>query len=119
LEYVFDGWLGDDVLETFPCFIVTARLKEAVEAIGPTGVAFDEVKVTKSKLFRELYGDRPLPTFYWLKVGGQAGTDDFGVGGSPRFRLVVSERVLYVFKQHQMTECGVAEYDPKRDVCCW
>src|SRR3954454_10828086 len=26
LEYRFDGWLGDDLLESFPCFVVTERL---------------------------------------------------------------------------------------------
>ena len=27
LHYVLDGWLGDDILESFPCYIVTERLR--------------------------------------------------------------------------------------------
>lgn len=31
LEYEFDGWLGDDLLESFPCFVVSERLKNPLE----------------------------------------------------------------------------------------
>ncbi|MFY9952572.1 MAG: hypothetical protein WAK54_05070, partial [Bradyrhizobium sp.] len=43
LHYHFDGWLGNVLLETFPCFIVTDGARQALQAIGATGAKFDEV----------------------------------------------------------------------------
>ena len=33
LHYQFDGWLGDDLLESFPCFIVSESLKHESEVL--------------------------------------------------------------------------------------
>ena len=41
LEYEFDGWLGDDLLTTFPCYIVSRRLQDALEMTDLTGFHFD------------------------------------------------------------------------------
>lgn len=44
LHYQFDGWLGDVLLESFPCFIVTEAAKLKLQAVGATGIRFDELK---------------------------------------------------------------------------
>ena len=36
LHFVFEGWLGDPILESFPCFIVTDRLARKMEEAGLT-----------------------------------------------------------------------------------
>jgi len=97
LHYHFDGWLGDVLLESFPSFIVTEGAKQQLQAIGATGVRFDDVEVTTSDQFRQLYPNRQLPKFVWLRVEGQPGRDDFGVG--PDGRLVASERALEMFQK--------------------
>ncbi len=51
LNYEFEGWLGDDILESFPCYIVTEQLRKGIESEGLTGINFDEVLVSKSELF--------------------------------------------------------------------
>jgi hypothetical protein len=91
LQYVFDGWLGDAILESFPCFIVTDVAAKALLREGLTGFELDDVEVSVSELFRELYPGQELPVFRWLKITGEPGVDDFGVGAD--HRLVVSERV--------------------------
>ena len=111
LVYEFSGWLGDDLLETFPCYIVTARLKEALEKLYPSGCDFDEVQVTKSDLFMEIHGDRELPEFAWLKVTGRAGVDDFGL--SAEHNVVASERVLECMKRFSLAHCEVEQYRSK------
>ena len=63
LEYVFMGWLGDELLTTHPCFIVTKSLQEDIILAGLTGMEFDEIRVTISDEFIELYGDRHIPEF--------------------------------------------------------
>jgi hypothetical protein len=97
LHYQFDGWLGDELLESTPCYIASERMAHEIERVHLTGVRFDEAEVTTSDQFKELYPDRQLPKFVWLKVDGNAGRDDFGI--APGLRLVVSERALELLKR--------------------
>lgn len=92
LNYEFEGWLGDAILESFPCFIVTVEAKSALLRGDASGATFDHVEVTTSDMFRDLQPDQKLPPFVWLKVNGRAGHDAFGIAKD--YRLVVSERVL-------------------------
>ena len=46
LHYAFQGWLGDELLTTFPCYIVTERVHQALARLEPSGCAFDSVQVT-------------------------------------------------------------------------
>jgi len=93
LHHVFDGWLGDEILESFPAFLVTERLKTVIESAGLTGVRFsDALEVEVSEQFREFYPERELPPFVLLDPVGVAGKDDFGL--APDHRLVVSARAL-------------------------
>lgn len=107
LHYEFDGWLGDELLETFPCYIVTQRIRDMIQERGFTGAEFAPVEVTKSITFEELYPNRRLPKFVWLKVNGTPGIDDFGRGPTNKILLVVSERVL---KALDLKHCDVTEF---------
>ena len=96
LHYYFDGWLGDVLLESCPCFIVTEAAKKKLQSIGATGIKFDKVEVTTSAFFQDRYPNRQLPKFVWLQIDGKPGQDDFGIAPSPG--LVISERALVVLK---------------------
>jgi hypothetical protein len=108
LHYEMDGWLGDELLESFPCFVVTQRLGDAIQNAHLTGVGFGDVEVTTSEQFRELYPERELPQFVWLKVVGKAAKDDFGL--DDQSRLVVSEKALQVLRAMTLENCEVSEY---------
>lgn len=92
LHYEFDGWLGDELLESTPCFIVSQQLSNRIKDQNLSGVEFDEVLITKSNEFRELYTNIDLPKFLWLKVNGMPGVDDFGI--TDDLRLVISDVAL-------------------------
>jgi hypothetical protein len=92
LHYQLEGWLGDVILESFPAFIVTDEAKQVLQKMGATGAKFDMVEVTATDQFEELYSDRKLPTFAWLKPEGKAGQDDIATATDGR--LVVSRRAL-------------------------
>jgi len=109
LHYQFDGWLGDELLETTPCYIVTERLAAEIERAKLTGVSFDAVETSKSEQFDELYPDRELPKFMWLKVGGTAGQDDFGV--TPDLQLIVSDAALAVLENVGISHALVEPFD--------
>ena len=95
LEYQFDGWLGDEILEIFPCFIVTKSLAALFVKHKLSGFALEKVKISKSEQFNDVYPDVGLPEFFWLKVVGSAGIDDFGL--SDDYRLVVSDSTVSLF----------------------
>ena len=97
LNYEFDGWLGDALLETTPCFIVTHDARKLIESAALTGVSFSDVEVTRSSLFTDLYGEKALPHFWWLIVEGEPEADDFGMASD--LRLVASERALSILRQ--------------------
>ncbi len=105
LHYELDGWLGDELLESFPCFIVTENMRQLIESADPSGCSFGEVEVSKSDRFKELYPKRSVPHFFWLKIAGHAGRDDFGISSTNS--LVVSQRVLQVMKKGVLEHCAI------------
>lgn len=115
LHYEFQGWLGDDLLETVACYIVTDVLRAALEAARPTGCVFDDVIISKSADFQEAAPDARLPGFHWLKVDGSPGIDDFGM--SRMRRLAISDRILRVMQQHSLHNCTIRPYRQKKKRC--
>jgi hypothetical protein len=107
LHYVFDGWLGDDLLESSACYIVTRRLADAIKERGLSGIDFDSVKISVSDEFREFFSDLTLPAFIWLKIVGEAGRDDFGL--DEKLRLIISERALELLRSFQISHAGSLE----------
>lgn len=105
LVYEFAGWLGDDLLESFPCFIVSSRLAGELSRAGLTGYRLAPVAVIKSSQFAELEPTVALPEFHWLQVTGQPGRADFWLSES--HQLVASDTALSVLKHCALNECGV------------
>jgi hypothetical protein len=120
LNYEFDVWLGDVLLEGFPCWIVTVDAQEQIALAGLTGVTFGHVEISTSPLFREIYPTLTLPKFSWLKIVGTAGHDDFGIpmtsGTSQnapdpqKFKLVVSERALKLLQNLGIRHADVSQF---------
>jgi hypothetical protein len=113
-NYEFDVWLGDPLIEAIGNFIVTDRLKERLKEAHASGVTFGDVEITKSGEFQDRYPDRPLPSFSWLQITGQAGKDDFGLSSSGD--LVVSARIMDLVKTFGLNHCKAFEYDPKENL---
>ena len=108
LHYRFDGWLGDELLESFPCYIVTDRLAVRLRRSGLTGFRLQPVAVSTSEQFDELYPDRELPAFKWLHPVGRAGMDDFGL--SDAHQIVVSERALTILRKFRLQHCEITPF---------
>jgi hypothetical protein len=112
-NYEFDVWPGDPLLEALSTFIVTDRLKDRLIELGASGVTFADVEVTKSGIFLDMNGDRPLPAFSWLQITGRPGVDDFGLSSSRR--LIVSARIMNLLNTFELKYCEISEYDPKKN----
>ncbi|BDM23168.1 MULTISPECIES: hypothetical protein [unclassified Pseudomonas] len=107
LEFQFDGWLGDQLLESFPCFIVAEVVSIAIKEAGLSGVGFGPVGVKKSEIFDAFNPGVMLPEFVWLKVFGVAGVSDFGLAQD--HRLVISEAVYKLLKRFGLENAEVRE----------
>ena len=106
LHLEFMGWLGDSLLETFPVFVVTRSLGDALTSSQLSGFALSSFEVSVSAQFVDLYGNRELPEFCWLRVSGQAGADDFGLSND--HRLVTSQRALDLVKHHSLAHADIS-----------
>lgn len=105
LHHRFEGWLGDDLLEVFPCFLVTSALAEALERAGLAGFSINEAKVSVSPGFEDLYPGRTLPEFRWLKITGEERDADFRL--TPDFRLEVSSLALEVLRRFNIAHAEI------------
>lgn len=106
LHYQFDGWQGDDLLESFPCFIVSESLRDGLIAAGITGFEIDEVEISKSEEFSSDAALGDLPKFFWLKIVDDELSADVGI--SSDYRMSISERALNVFRKYNIGHADIA-----------
>jgi hypothetical protein len=111
LHYEFNGWLGDDILESFPCYIMTKRLKNKIENRHLSGIKFDDVYVTTSQLFNDLYPEKIIPKFYWARIKGVPFIDDFAITSDSK--LLISERPFLVLKSCNINHAIIQELKEK------
>jgi hypothetical protein len=109
LHFKFDGWLGGDLITTFPCYLVSENLSKALCSGNLSGfeVTDKDLKITISEQFRELYPDRNIPKFYRLKIVGKAKENDFGLDEGNK--LIISQRALDVLKKFSLSDSEIEE----------
>lgn len=62
-------WLGGDLMECHPCYIVTYKLKQDLEISKFSGVEIFIFELIKDECFDVNYHrDKPLVVFYWMNV---------------------------------------------------
>lgn len=103
----FDGWLGDDLVASFPLYLVTSPLAEAIESAGLTGVRLDDVVVTATEQYSGTT-PRELPAGWrWLRPVGTAWQDDAWAGD--KGILTVSAGFMTVLDRFRAAECYADE----------
>ncbi|MCC7530741.1 MAG: hypothetical protein IT342_19615 [Candidatus Melainabacteria bacterium] len=113
-----DRWPKDDIVEALATYAVTERLANQLKQSSLTGFSLDEVEVTTSEAFEEwrhLHAGEVVPQFYWLKVHGKPGVDDFGlISGPCELPLIVSDRAMNLLKQCNLNVCEIENYSPHK-----
>jgi hypothetical protein len=66
----FDGWLGDELLESFPIYLVSKSLATNLLKANLTGFTIENCTISKSETFNSLYSQTSLPEFLWLVISG-------------------------------------------------
>ncbi|MBL7728215.1 MAG: hypothetical protein JNM68_11030 [Dinghuibacter sp.] len=81
LHIHLEDWLGDDLMECHPCYIVTEKLKLALLQSAFTGFVIEDMEQDTSEYFFDNYRlAKELPLFYRLVVNGEPGKHDLYVG---------------------------------------
>lgn len=111
VSYVFDTWLGDDLVRAHPAVLVTTPVRKALQRLPePTGFEIARARVRSSAFFRTHNPGRRLPAFWAIQVRGQAGRDDMGLTAAAI--LVVSRRVLDVLLDFNIGRSVLAQFPP-------
>jgi len=109
--YVFDTWLGDDLVRAHPVFLATTRLKDTLETLpGPTGFHSARIRVERSPFLRRHRPRLRLPTFWALEIYGQAGRHPLGLAADRS--LVVSQAALDCLVQHSIPHAQLSQFVP-------
>lgn len=107
--YVFDTWLGDDLVGAHPHFLVTAALKASLETLAePTGFRASHARTRPSLFLERQRPELSLPTFWKLEIDGAAGVHDLGLTADGS--LVVSQRVLDHLVSHSIHHAWLTQY---------
>lgn len=107
LHFEFDGWLGDELIECFPCFLVTESLSNECKNSGLVGFDTESALITFSEQFKELYPNQNVPLFNRLIINGTK-SDDFFIDAD--FSLAVSSKALSVIKTYgNINNCYIEE----------
>jgi hypothetical protein len=78
LHFIFFGWLGDDLIECFPVFLITEKLKSELGKTKLTGYQIGDCVIELSEEFKLLQPGATVPTFYWFQITGRD-QDDFTI----------------------------------------
>jgi hypothetical protein len=108
LHYEVEGWLGDELLESTPCFLISPEAAAALEQAGCTGLRTADAEVTITPDAAPAVDSR-VTGFLWLQPQGQPGRDDVAVDATAS--LVVSERALEVLRGFRLEHCDVTDVD--------
>lgn len=109
LHYEVAEWLGDGIVQSFPCFLVVRSLGNKLQSQEFTGVQLASALVTEADEFRDLNPEGVVPDLVWLVVDGVPGVDDFGVTGTGD--LIVSERILELLREASLVAGSFSEWE--------
>jgi hypothetical protein len=104
-QFIFDDWFGDDLIECFPCFLISERLLNKLQSAALKGYVIKDVEIEFSPLFYDLNGNKKVPDFKWLFINGQPGDDFFIDEGND---LMVSANAYeWIRKEGDISNCEV------------
>jgi hypothetical protein len=105
LEYVLDQPEADDLIQSFPVFLVGVDLARRLQEAGLSGVGLAEAVVRPSAEYTAAYGRAPHRSYRRLQpgnVGEDCWVDDSG-------RLCVSDRMMRILDDAELSDCLVSE----------
>ena len=105
VEYLLDGPEADELIESFPVFLVSTALAERLSVEGLTGFALGQATVRPGAEYTAMYGDAAHPDYLWLRPDGSAPSEDAWL--DHEYRLCVSDRMMSALQQHRIGRCAI------------
>lgn len=103
LHFIFKGWLGDDLIECFPVYLISERLRQSLTETDLTGYDLENCEIEVSEEMQALHSNTKLPAFFWLKIVGKMVDSDFSMNTTNR--LSISEQAYQVLSQFNLSHC--------------
>ena len=109
LHFEFVGWDGDDLVTSFPCFLVSDRLAKAMVEAHLAGLELAEVEVTVDGQFRDFLSQSAdsLAGWRWLRPVGEPWASDLWV--DERADLHTSSTAMNVLRRFSLAHCEIVE----------
>lgn len=119
LDYEFEGWLGDDILTTHPCFIISESLCDIIKVSDLKGYQLQKIDISFSDFFLEVHNKKILPNFIRLLPFPINEVNlinkmllDFYLYKNTT--LVVSEKVLNILEKFNLSNANILNIDTLR-----
>lgn len=114
LEFIFTGWLGDEILKARPCYIITKNIMDSFISNGITGAKYEDIKMSFSEDFLDIYEDvSDVPLFVRLRPISKIDELEEGMDEDIYLdkynRLVVSEKVMRILEKYRINNCDVEQ----------
>lgn len=100
----------DEIIQCFPCYLISSRLADSFAQSALTGYSLDSAIVEASEQLHDEAPNHKLPSFCWLKLHGIAGQHDLALSKS--HLLVVSQKGLDLILETKPVDLTVEEYQP-------
>jgi hypothetical protein len=104
VQYVLDEPSDEDIIESFPVYLVSNALGAALEAAELSGFRLADAETLPSDNYKDLWPDVPHKAYRWLQVLGPP-TADCWIGDD--LMLVVSDRMYAVIAEHDVAQLKV------------
>lgn len=104
VEYVLDAPSADDLIESFPVFLVSDWLAERLDRAGLDGFALEGALVVPSREYVEVYGPAPHKSYRWLRLLTSTTADCWL---DEEYRLCVSDRMMAVLREGVLEGCDI------------
>ncbi|MBP3041172.1 hypothetical protein J9303_17040 [Bacillaceae bacterium Marseille-Q3522] len=115
LHYQFEGWLGDDILESTPAFIVSSLLETELKNSNFKDYKLEKCLITTSDEFKEMYPNKGIPLFSRFIPLGKVEVEEENFNNwsghhfclSPKGELVVTQEALNFLKRASIDHCYI------------
>ena len=102
VQYVLDRPDPDDLIESFPVFLVADAVAAGLRDLALTGFELAEAEITTSAEYQAAFGGADHPNYQWLRVESDAANDCWL---HDDLRLCVSDAMMLALRRHKLSDC--------------
>lgn len=104
VEYVLDTPTEDDLIESFPVFLVSESLADQLADAQLRGFTLEEAQVIPSREYFEVWGSAAHKRYRWLRLKSSPQSDTWL---DESYRLCVSDRMMAVLREGVLDGCDI------------